>query len=256
MFGTLHLAALGASAVFIIAGVIAVRRMPMKSLLKLMLGIGIASEAVKVFAYILMNEAKLGGYLPKTDLPFHLCSLQVLFLAVLNLTSNKKIRRTLCAFMLPSCLWGGLAALLIPTSSSISSLNVLTFQYFIYHSALVVLAIHMLTTPEMPFNVKDYRTALIMLGCTLFAAIYINSILYDGSSNINFMYVVSPPKEGLPYLNKDRGWLVYILRYAALCIVLVTITYAKQIVTALLRGRSGRSGGVPSARSRRRRSYR
>ena len=249
MFGTLHLIALGISALFIIAGVIAVRRVPMKTLLKIMLAIGVASEIVKVFAYILMNEAKLGGYLPKTDLPFHLCSVQVVFLAILNLTSNKKVRRTLCAFMLPTCLWGGLAAILIPTSSSVGSLSVLTFQYFIYHSALIVLALHMLTTPEMPFNIKDYRTCLIMLGCTLFAAIYINSILYDGVSDINFMYVVAPPKEGLPFLNKYHGWLVYILHYAFLCVVLVTVTYAKQIVSALLR--PGRSSG----RGRRRGLY-
>ncbi len=254
MFGTLHLAALAVSAVLIIAGVVAARRVPMKTLLKIMLGIGIVSETIKVFAYILMNEAKLGGYLPKTDLPFHLCSIQIIFLAVLNLTSNKKVRRTLCAFMLPSCLWGGLAALLIPTSSSVGSLGVITFQYFIYHSALVVLALHMLTSPEMPFTVKDYRTALIMLGCVFFAAIYINSILYDGTPKINFMYVVAPPKDGLPFLNKENGWLVYILRYALVCVVLVTLTYIKQIIRAIFRG--GKGEGGMSRRARRRRQYR
>ena len=240
MFGTLHLAALGISALLIIGGVIAVRRVPMKLLLKIMLGIGVASEIIKVFAYILKNEAVLGGYLPKTDLPFHLCSVQIIFLAILNLTSNKKVRRALCTFMMPTCLWGGLAALLIPTSSSVGSLNVITFQYFIYHSALVVLALHMLTTRELPFTIKDYRTCLIMLVCTLFAAIYINSILYDGKSNINFMYVVAPPKEGLPFLNKDQGWLVYILRYMALCFAAATLTYIKPIVTAIKKGGSGK----------------
>ena len=256
MFGTLHLIALGVSAALIIGGFIAVRQAQMKRLLRIMLWIGVASEIVKVFAFILMNESKLGGYLPKTDLPFHLCSIQIIFLAILNLTSNKKVRRALCAFMLPSCLWGGLAAILIPTSSSISSLNVLTFQYFIYHSALIVLALHMLMSSEMPFNVKDCRTALIMLVCALFAAIYVNSILYDGQSKVNFMYVVSPPKEGLPFLNKEHGWLVYILHYAFLCVVLVTLTYAKPIVSALLKGRRERSDGTSAKRSKRLRKYR
>lgn len=249
MFGTLHIIALCVSFVLIVGGFIAVRKIPMKLLLKIMLGIGAVSEAVKVFAYILMNEATLGGYLPKTDLPFHLCSIQIIFLIVLNFTANKKVRRALCAFMLPTCLWGGLAALLIPTSSSVSSLNVLTFQYFIYHSALVVLALHMLTTPELPYNIKDYRTCLVMLACTFFAAVYINSILYDGKSNINFMYVVAPPKEGLPYLNKDHGWLVYIIHYLLLCVFAVTLTFLKPIIASIKKG-------SPEGKTKRRRRSR
>ena len=67
----------------------------------------------------------------------------------------------------------------------------------------------------------------------MFFSIYINSILYDGVSNINFMYVVSPPAEGLPYLNENDGWFAYIIRYALLIIVAVTGCYIKPIVSAI-----------------------
>ena len=70
--------------------------------------------------------------------------------------------------------------------------------------------------------------ALLVL-VLLFVSMYINSILYDGNSNINFMYVASPPMSGLPYLNENQGWLVYILRYALLVLVCVTGCYGKVI---------------------------
>jgi hypothetical protein len=67
----------------------------------------------------------------------------------------------------------------------------------------------------------------------MFFAIYINSIVYDGASNINFMYVVGPPQEGLPYLNKDNGWLSYIFRYAILVVFCVSLCYIKAIIDTI-----------------------
>ena len=62
---------------------------------------------------------------------------------------------------------------------------------------------------------------------------YINSIVYDGTDNINFMYVVSPPVEGLPFLNENHGWIVYIAHYASLILLCVTLCYIKPIICAI-----------------------
>ena len=67
----------------------------------------------------------------------------------------------------------------------------------------------------------------------MFFAFYINSIVYDGVSNINFMYVASPPQSGLPFLTEKYGWLVYIVHYAFLVITCVTLCYIKPIVLAI-----------------------
>ena len=67
----------------------------------------------------------------------------------------------------------------------------------------------------------------------MFFAFYINSIVYDGVSNINFMYVAGPPQDGLPYLNDNDGWLSYIIKYAILVIVAVSAFYIKPIVLAI-----------------------
>lgn len=253
MFGTLHIVVLCITAALILLGTYRILKLSFEKVCALMLGIGLAAELIMVFAYILMNEKNLGGYLPKGDLPLHLCSFQVLFFLVLVFGKNENTKRILRSFMLPTCLFGGLAAILIPTSSSVSRLNVLTFEYFIYHGAIVVFALRMLLGKDTVFTVRDYASCLAMLLVTMFAAVYINSILYNGTADtsffyevtdgthkgliqltpVNFMYVVAPPQSGLPFLNKDKGWAVYFMRYLSLCVAAVTAVYIKPILRAL-----------------------
>jgi len=75
----------------------------------------------------------------------------------------------------------------------------------------------------------------------MFGAMYINSILYDGVSKINFMYVASPPMDGLPFLNENHGWLVYIAHYGCLVLFCVTACYAKVIFKALTKKKSNQT---------------
>ena len=232
LFGTYHIVAMVLSLTFIVGLYILSRRLQFKTLCKVLFFTGIVSEVVKIFAYIIMNEEKYGGVLPKTDLPFHLCSIQIIFFAIITYANSEKLKRFIISFMVPSCLFGGIAAILIATSSSLN-VPVITVQYFLYHVAITVFAINLLTRKEISLSVKDYFNCLKFLGIIMFFAFYINSMLYDGESNINFMYVVSPPASGLPYLNEEKGWLVYIIRYAILIIVAVTLCYIKPIVCAI-----------------------
>lgn len=211
---------------------------------RILLIVGIVSESIKIFSYIIMNEGVLGGYLPKTDLPFHLCSIQLIFIIILNISKNEKLKHLLESFMLPTCLVGGLAALFLATSSS-REFWWISIQYFGFHAAISAFSIYLLANKEIKFTVKDYRNTLILLVATLFIAIYLNSFLYTPKfvynetsgvfeatemMPINFMYVVDPPQSGLPFLNKDHGWFVYIAHYACLAIFAVTCCYIMPII--------------------------
>ncbi len=234
MYGTKHLIILAVCLLYIIGVSLLLQKkqVPLKIAVRLLLGVGIISESLKVCSYIIKNEAEMGGYLPKTDLPFHLCSVQILFMILLVLSENEKLKRVLIAFMLPTCLVGGAAALLLPTSSSLN-MPVVTVQYFLYHSSIIVFSLYLYRSPEVRFTFRDYISALLMLFGVFFAAIYINSALNDYQNNINFMYVVKPPMEGLPYLNNDKGWLVYILRYALLAVAAVSACYCRPILAKI-----------------------
>ena len=239
LFGTKHIIRVIASLALFVIGFIFSRKLKFKQMAKIMLCIGIVSEIIKIFYYIIRNEDKYGGVLPKTDLPFHLCSIQIIFIVILNVSENEKLKRMLISFMMPSCLIGGLAALLIATDSARNGMWIITAQYFIYHAAIMVFALYLATSKEYGPTLKGYFSCLKMLLIIMFFAIYINSMLYDGVSDINFMYVVGPPQSGLPYLNDKNGWFSYILRYALLIMVCVTLFYIKPIVLAIKEKLSG-----------------
>ena len=248
MFGPKHIILLCLCAVLGILFFIFTKKLTLKQWLKLFLTIGIISEVTKIVYYILANEATYGGYLPKTDLPFHLCSIQIIFIVILNITQNEKFKRIILSFMLPSCLIGGLAAILIPTSSALTGTWVITTQYFVYHVMIIRFAIYLFRCKELVWTIKDYCSALCFLAVMGFIAIYINSICYDvysytvlpdGTkivemvSRTNFMYVVDPPQEGLPFLNKDHGWGVYMIHYAMTAIFAISLVYIVPIVKAV-----------------------
>ena len=231
-FGTKHLIIEAICMVLIVALTILSKKLSFEKLCRVLLYIGIVSEITKIFSYICANEDTHHGVLPKTDLPFHLCSIQIIFILIINISQNEKLKRFILSFMYPSCLIGGLAAIFIATNSSLNSWGI-TIQYFFYHVAIVVFALNLMIRKDFKHTISDYFSCLKFLLAVMFFAFYINSIVYDGVSNINFMYVVSPPQDGLPFLTKDYGWLVYISHYAFLVITCVTLCYIKPIVTAI-----------------------
>ncbi len=233
IFGTKHIIILAVCLILIVLAYIFSRKLKFATAAKIMLFVGIVSEIIKIFYYTVANEDTHGGILPKSDLPFHLCSIQILFIVILNISANEKLKNMLISFMMPSCLVGGFAALLIATSSSLNGGFILTLQYFLYHVAIIVFALYLMTSADHAPTLKGYFSCLKVLLVMMFFAFYINSIVYDGVSNINFMYVAGPPQDGLPYLNDKNGWLSYIIRYAVLVIGAVTVFYIKPIVLAI-----------------------
>ena len=233
IFGGKHLIILALCAVTMVAGFLFARKKTTDQLARILLVIGLISEIIKVFYYTMANEATHGGVLPKTDLPFHLCSIQILFFGVLVYAKNEKLKELLLSFMIPSCLFGGIAALLIATNSSLNGGLILTIQYFGYHVAIIAFALILLLSGHLQLTLRHYVNCLKFTAILMLVAIYINSILYDGVSNINFMYVASPPQSGLPFLNENHGWLVYIAHYAFLVFFCITLCYIKPIVQSL-----------------------
>ena len=118
IFGTKHIIILAISFALAAMFFIFSRKLEFKKMAKTMLVIGVVSEIIKIFYYICTNEDTHGGILPKTDLPFHLCSIQIIFILIINISQNEKLKRFILSFMYPSCLIGGIAAILIATDTS------------------------------------------------------------------------------------------------------------------------------------------
>ena len=236
-FGLRHILSLVISLALVVFLFILAKKknLTIKKATDIMFIVGIISETLKVFTYIVRNESSLHGYLPKGDLPFHLCSIQIIFLLILKLTSSEKTKRFLYSFMAPTCLFGGLLAMVLATWSS-RNVWIITFQYFGYHAGIMIYSLLLFTSKEINFNVKDYVNCLIMFVAIAFIAIYLNSIVFDlsegleGTSNVNFMYIINPPMEDLPFLNKDHGWLVYACHLVSTAVLIFTLCYIKPII--------------------------
>lgn len=236
-----HIIILVICVIFIVLAGIFSKKLKLETVYKILLGTGIVSETIKVFYFIMTNEDTLHGYLPKTDLPFHLCSIQIIFIVILNLSKNEKLKKLLQAFMLPTCLVGGIAAMLLPTYSSLNGLWIITLQYFGYHAVITAFSIYMFRTKEIEFTFDDYKHCLIMLASIGIIAIYVNSIIQvgdfdsNGWGKVNFMYVVHSVDESLPFLNSSHGWVVYIIHYASLAFIVITLTFIKPIIAKFRR---------------------
>lgn len=235
MFTTKHFIFLLLTTFFIVFVLFITRKKRIAFAIKGFLLVGIVSELIKVFYYIVTNDN--GNYLPYNDLPFHLCSIQIIFLFILHYSNNENLKRLLLAFMIPTGLFGGLAALMIPTSSSINGMLILSIQYFFYHATLIAFAIHLLRQKELVFTVKDVFNVLKLLAFMGVIAIYINGML-GPDTNVNFMYVVRPPMDNLPLLNLNQGYIIYILKYALLATFLVLISFSKTFVAAYATSKS------------------
>lgn len=242
MYHTKHLIILAICTAILVVGAIFANKLSLKAVFRILLIVGITSEIIKVFYYINANQATFTygngkeviiGLLPKTDLPFHLCSIQVIFIFILNLSSNDKLKKLVMALMLPTCLVGGIAAILLPTNSSLNGGFLITIQYFGFHVAIVLFSIYLYRSKEVVFDFKDYVHSLLFLAAVGFLAIYINGIVANGVKDINYMYVVHAPNADsltLPFLNTNHGWIVYITHYSLLAIFVVSLCYIAQII--------------------------
>ena len=232
IFGLKHIIILCISVILIVLGFLFSKKLSLSQVIKIALGIGLVSEVIKVLYFTITNQEAEYAYLPKTDLPFHLCSIQILFIVFLRFSNNEKLKKTVISFMVPSCLFGGIAALMLPTHSARNGSYIITCQYFLYHIAIIIFAMYVLRSKEVTFELKDYFNTLKFLAIIGFVAIYINSILNDGSGKINFMYVVKPPEDNLPFLTIKYGWGVYMIHYAFTAIFFITLTYIKVIINS------------------------
>jgi hypothetical integral membrane protein (TIGR02206 family) len=182
------------------------------------------SEVVRVF--VCMREYDGKYYLPAGALPFHLCALQIFLIFFLYFAKSQRLQRILMAFMYPTMLCGAAIALLMPADSGIINFdNALAFQFMFSHGILLFVAIYMYLTKPIKFDMRTYGIAISGLFIGLILAIYLNTLAGGAQNDVNFFYISYPPLEGLPILNLNQGWYMYIVKLALLAFVLVTCSY-------------------------------
>ena len=149
--------------------------------------VAVISEIVKMVGVIELVPSQNGElmlpYLPMNHLPLHFCSIQIILIAAAKFMKNEKQRETLLAFMAPTCVLGGIMALLMPSifTTTISVEQAFTssmsYQFFIFHSMIIALGLIIASSDQINWSMKHFRNTTFIVYLLGFLSIYLNSIL-------------------------------------------------------------------------------
>ncbi len=245
MFSTNHFIWMFISLVVIVASVILLKKYKpsLKSVLTVCCIICVISELVKIFGAMMIVPATNGKtmylYMSMSDLPFHFCSLQIVFVFMTRFMKDEKLKETLLAFMYPTCIAGATFAIILTTTFKESVpvekafVHPTAYQFFLYHCMLVVLGIYIVMSGEVKIKPKHYLSSLgILLGLSI-CSLYLNSMfaqpIYKNGKLIsvehtpNFFFTYRTPI-GIK-LTEMWHWYIYLAILFALVIILMTIFY-------------------------------
>ena len=219
------------------------RKASLDRVLTTTLTIAILSETAKMTGVIELVPSQNGElllpYLPMNHLPLHFCSIQILLIIAVKLIKSKKKRETLLAFMAPTCVLGGIMALLMPsiftTTISVEQAftSIMSYQFFIFHTMIIAFGIIIAKSDWVEWDKKHYKNTVLLVYLLGFISIYLNSILasptyVDGKLVsvdfwTNFFFTYQNPI-GIK-LTAIWQWYVYLAIIMALTALLVYLFY-------------------------------
>ena len=198
------------------------KQISLKLASQIMVVICLFSEISKIMSG--MMESPNGGmFLDPQSLPFHLCSLILFGIIYITFGKDGLLKQTIIDFVAVLGTLGSIAAILIPTNGT-DFTSIDSYQCFVYHAGLLWFSLYLIFSGNARMDMAALGRNLTILFFLTLLMIYVNGAL--SSYDTNFMYVVRPPMENLPYLNLEKGWYVYFLHLLALGLTLLCLFYA------------------------------
>ena len=122
---------------------------------------------------------------------------------------------------------GSVCALLIPTSGT-DFTEIGAYQCFVYHAGLLWFSLYLIIGKHAKLGLRAAVQNTLILSGLVVAMLYVNSAL--SAYGTNFMYLVRPPMEDLPFLNLNSGWYVYFLHLVSLGVVIIGLFHLPFII--------------------------
>ena len=219
------------------------RRPNLERVITVALYIAIASELSEIFSIIELVPSRNGElmlpYLPLNHFPLHMCSMQIILIAVAKFMKNEKRREHLLAFMAPTCVFGGFFAMLLPSIFSTTIpvercfTSIIGYQFFLYHTMLIILGLIIVRSGRVAWSMKHYRNTLLMVYLMGVISLFLNSMFasptyVDGKLVsvdfwTNFFFTYQNPL-GI-HITQLWQWYLYILVLYALVAFLLFMFY-------------------------------
>jgi hypothetical integral membrane protein (TIGR02206 family) len=235
MFSTAHFIWLSVIAVMIVAASLILKKFG-TSHAAVQRTVFVLLVVLKLFHLALsMKESVHGGMvIDQTQLSFHLCSVMIYSVILINVIKNEKFVKTMKSFMVPCMLIGALMALLIPTEG-VDVTVPRVWQYMLIHGTLVFYGFYLALIERVDMSVRAYLTNLKLLSVVVVMAFLMNSVLE--AFGTNFLFLRYPPMDGLPILNLDHGWYVYFVSLAAVACLLLFLVHLPFILRDAIKGK-------------------
>ena len=148
--------------------------------------VSVISELIKTFSLIQLVPSADGSmlypYIELENIPFHLCSIQIILIFMTRFMKESNKRTTILAFMYPTTIVGAFAAIMIPTVFSKhvpvqeAFIHTMTYQFFLYHTMLIILGIYIVMSKEVKIEKKHFASSFIILFVLSFVSLYLNSM--------------------------------------------------------------------------------
>ena len=182
-----------------------------------------------------------GFRLAASHIPLNHCPFMVILIFFLALSDAPQKFRKLLVFMYPMMTGGGFIGMLLPSAAinyhGLSDFA--TYRYFFYHAMVISMGLYLFLSKPFEYKLKDYFMGLLLCFSSLFIGVWINGF-FGWDPEVNFMFVVRPPVEGLPILNFRHGWPGYMLDMIMIGAILCTLCYLPVIIKAISQTRQGR----------------
>lgn len=221
MFDRNHFIWIGICIIFVIGMLYYGKRshLSLKAASRIMVGICAFSETSKILSE--MQVSPLGGMcLSPLALPFHLCSMMLFGVLFIAFGREGKVKQAVIDFMAVMGTLGSIAAILIPTNGT-DFASIFSYQCFVYHGGLLWFSLYLILHGDAKLGIRASCRNLGMLLLIVWLALCLNGAL--SAYGTNYMFLVRPPMENLPYLNLNRGWYIYFLRLIILGIGLISL---------------------------------
>lgn len=245
MFSLPHLTWLAVCVPFIIVSTVLLRKYnpPFKKVMSWACIAAVIAELVKTFSVMELVPSADGShyymFMETNNLPLHLCSIQIIFIFYCRFAKDSKAKEILYAFMYPTCAIGALIALMLPSiftggvTFTKAFLTAQPYEYFLYHSVLVILGFHIYHSKKDVLRPKHYFTSLGCLGALAFISLYLNSMfanpIYENGKLIS---VERTPNFFFTYrfvidlkFTEIWQWYLYLAAIFAVACVLLALFY-------------------------------
>ena len=245
MFSIQHFIWLGICVVLFVAAITLYKKKKpsLNMVLDICLLICAWSEITKVLSVLKMvpstNGVIMRPYLELNHLPLHLCSIDIILIYWARHTENMKTREKILAYLYPTCLYGSLLALAMPsiftTSISVSQAftHPMAYQFFIYHTMIGSLSAFIVMSKEIKWETRHYFDAIKYLFLMGFLSLYVNSIFasptyVDGKLVSvdfwpNFFFTYNNPLN-IP-MTTITHWYIYMVIIIVLAVILTWVCF-------------------------------